>query len=874
MQDYDFSTPMMKQYIEIKKDYQDCFLFFRMGDFYELFLDDAKTGAQLLDITLTSRAKGRDGRVPMAGVPYHALDSYLHRLVKAGHKAAICEQITPPNKQGIVERKVVRVVTPGTLMHEAALDRKTNNYIVSIHQHDGVIAIAAADISTGTFLVHEQSVPSGRRQVLRSGASSSRADLIANELTRFLPSECIVADEWYNDADFLTTLTRQAQMNIFAYPDWQTASRKAEQILTNHFKVPSLHPFHLHGKVAAQQTAAVLLHYLQMTQQSSIQHIKTISWYSPNEGMMLDRSTIVNLELFQTIREQERQGSLCNLLDQTITAMGGRLFKVWLSNPLTSRTKIQERLDLVEEILQQRQLRAELREHLREVLDIERIIGRLSVGLGNPKDLIALKDSLKKIYELKELVARLTSPLAGELISALSPTLLTIIDHLDSHILPDPSFDPKGGGVMQDGVDPELDRLREIVRKGKGWVSELERQERDRTGISSLKVRFNSVFGFYIEVSKANLGQVPKEYERRQTLVNAERFITPELKEQEEVILTAEENMCQIEYEQFLGVVNTILDQVLPIQHAAQTVARVDVLTAFAEVAERNRYCKPALITDGRIEVTEGRHPVVEQLIENEQFVPNDVLLDQDEHQLQVITGPNMAGKSVFIRQVAIIVLMAQIGCFVPASAAEISVVDRIFVRSGASDVITSGLSTFMVEMVETAQILQNATRKSLIVMDEIGRGTSTYDGISIAWAVAEYLLTQKRSTAKTLFATHYHELQELAIRFPDRVRNMHMAVEREDGRPVFLHTLLPGGASHSFGIDVAELAGVPQTVLEKAREVLARLEGSGNLVDDPRIGHRLRSLDITNMTPLQALQTLDELKSSLETGSIGTDTK
>lgn len=884
MTEPDFNTPMMKQYLQIKRQYEDCLLFFRMGDFYELFLDDAKVGARVLDITLTSRSRGKDGRIPMAGVPYHAVDSYLNKLVKAGYKVAICEQLTPPNKYGIVERDVIRIVTPGTVMDEKALESKKNNYIFSLLMEKGRLGIAAADLSTGLFQVSEF-------------LTETPAQVIADELSRFTPAECILSEDHYNNADILRALKVQPDMNIYPYAEWEAYADRASQTLINHFNVKSLTVFNLQDKPIAQKTAAGLLGYLQNTQKGQVGHLKKIYLYSGDDAMQLDRSTIVNLELFSTLREGERRGSLLSVLDETVTAMGGRLLRRWLTKPLLKKEAIVARHDLVDELLKQRQLRLQLRETMGEIVDIERILARLSVGLGNPKDLVNLKNSLRLMGEVGQRIALLSSTLAGDLSRGVSPAIGKIGDIIEKYILKDPAFDPKNGTIVNDEISPELDRLRTIVKGGKDWITELEQQERQRTGISSLKVRFNKVFGFYIEVSNSHLESVPADYMRKQTLVNGERFITPELKKQEEIILQAEERMCTLEYEIFLEVVKQVLAETDAIQQAAQAIATVDCLVSFAQKAEQNQYCRPEIVEEKenevrrkiksadtredvvksqKLEIVSGRHPVVEQLLETAtdgRFVPNDTLLYPDGRQLLLITGPNMAGKSVYIRQVALIVLMCQIGSFVPAGSVSLALVDRIFVRSGASDVITAGLSTFMVEMIETAQILHNATSKSLIIMDEIGRGTSTYDGISIAWAVAEYLVTNQQIAAKTLFATHYHELQELEERFPAKIKNLHMATEQEDGKPVFLHTIADGGACHSFGIAVAKMAGVPEAVTKRAQELLKEIEerNTEDVVkshehnsdgeDQKKIVTYLQKIDLNNTTPLQALNVLAELK-------------
>lgn len=862
MPDHDFETPMMLQYMAIKKQYPDCVLFFRMGDFYEMFLDDAKLGAQVLDITLTSRSKGKDGRIPMAGVPYHAVDSYLQKMVKAGYKVAICEQLTPPNSRGLVERDVIRIVTPGTVLDEQALERKRNNFIVTVAWGKDALGLAIADISTGLFQAAEL-----QGKDLRS--------LLLDELTRLAPAECVLSEERYNDGVTLSVLKNQPGMNVFPYEGWDRFAGNAERYLKDTFHIQSLAVFDLEESPLAVKAAAPLLGYLIETQKGHISHIRKITPYRAEDTMQLDRSTITNLELFTTLREGEQRGSLLNTIDMTVTPMGGRLLRRWLMKPLVSKKRIVARHDLVEEFVRQRHLRAELRQGMGESNDVERIVARLATNQANAKDLVGMKQSLRILVEVGKRIEALSPTLAGELAKGVSPDIPQLADFIENYILENPAFDPKNGGIVAEGINAELDSLRRTVQGAKDWLVDLEVRERQRTGIGSLKVRFNKVFGFYIEVSKSNLRQVPSDYDRKQTLVNGERFTTPELKRQEEIILTAEERMNALEYEIFLEVVAKVLSYTDQIQAAAQVVAEIDCLSGFAELAELLHYSRPDVVNSQRMHIQGGWHPVVEQLLTDHRFVPNDTLLDPTERQLILITGPNMAGKSVYIRQVAVIALLNQIGSFVPAEQAKLPVFDRIFVRSGASDMISAGMSTFMVEMVETAQILHNATEKSLIVMDEIGRGTSTFDGISIAWAVAEYLVTNRAVAANTLFATHYHELQELANRFPTKIGNMHMAVEEERGKPVFLHTLVEGGASHSFGIAVSRLAGVPDAVNERAEELLAELEKRNvedvvnykNASQEPGkkkakiILSRIRNVDINTTTPLQAIELLVELQ-------------
>lgn len=874
----DFNTPMMKQYLEIKKQHMDCLLFYRMGDFYELFLDDALVGAKVLDITLTSRAKGRDGRIPMAGVPYHAVDPYLNKLVKSGYKVAICEQVSEPDKYGIVDREVIRIVTPGTVLDEKSLEKKENNYIISIAYDPKKLGIALADISTGQFLTTEIS------------AHNMQQTLI-DELSKINPSECILSESLYNNPNFLRILQSQRGLNIYCYHDWVKHAENASGMLKKHFGLKTLESFGIEGSPFALQASAALLGYLKHTQKDKIEHFKKISLFNNEDHVVLDRSTIVNLELFSTIRDQEKQGSLVSILDETTTAMGGRLLRNWIRKPLKQKTEILKRHDAVEYLIKNSELRDKLEVLFKQIADIERILSRLSVGIGNARDLVNLKLSLLNIVQVKELINNSDLYLFKEVYQSISVEVNDVINIIEDNILDEPNIALKEGGLIKSGLHEELDQLRKIVTKGKSWILNLEEKEKQRSGIASLKIRYNKVFGFYIEISNSNLNNVPKDYMRKQTLVNGERFITPELKEQEHIILTAEEKMNDIEFDLFNQVLKKVLAHISSLQQAAYNIAILDCIHNFANLAEKHQYTKPNLIDTGEISINGGRHPVVEQLLIDTQFVPNDVTLNHSNQQLMIITGPNMAGKSVFIRQVAVITLMAQIGSFIPAQEANITIVDRIFVRSGASDVITSGLSTFMVEMVETAQILNQATENSLIIMDEIGRGTSTYDGISIAWAVAENIA--KELGAKTLFATHYHELQELEKEYPN-IKNFHMAVENQNDKPIFLHTILPGGASHSFGVAVAKLAGVPQSVVDRATEMLTSLE-SRNIdtkeivapkpleqlplnfktidIAEHVITKELHDLDIHQMTPLEALNKLAELKEKLKITQLQNET-
>ncbi|HVZ58824.1 MAG TPA: DNA mismatch repair protein MutS [Patescibacteria group bacterium] len=871
----EFSTPMMRQYRSIKDKYPDCLLFYRMGDFYELFNEDAHIGAAVLNITLTGKAGGKDGRIPMAGVPYHAVDSYIAKLVKAGYKVAICEQLSPPNKKGLVQRDVVRIVTPGTLLDENNLDKKANNYIVSILIEDSVLALAVADLSTGYFAT-SQIDPEDLNQTL------------VDELSRLLPTECILPDELYNDAEFLKLLKTIPQLNIFPSTQFAAVQNDADKYLSRHFGVKTLEGFGLQEQKVALRTAAALLAYLKETQKGSVSHIQKIAPLGEHDGMLMDRSTMINLELFATIRDHDTRGSLLSVLDQTITAMGGRMLKEWLKKPLTDKALIEARLDAVETFSENPEMRKILRDLFAQIPDIERLLSRLSVNLGNARDLVNLKLALQTILQIKKLLQAYNednkiSLLLKNQINNFSKGLESIIHIIDQTIVEEPPITTREGRMIREGINDELDRLKNRINKSKDWIMELERSEKERTGITSLKVRFNKVFGFYIEVSKSYLDLVPPDYMRKQTLVNGERFITQELKEHEEIILTAEERINDIEYKIFSDTLTRVLKSTEIIQKSAVSIGVLDCLASFSLLSDSKRYVRPKILYSGEIRIKQGRHPVVEQLVDDP-FVPNDVTLDNISQSLLLLTGPNMAGKSVFIRQVALIVLMAQIGCNVPATSAHISLCDKIFVRSGASDVITSGLSTFMVEMVETAHILNNATQNSLIIMDEIGRGTSTYDGISIAWAVAEYLVKAIKPSPKVLFATHYHELQKLEDEYQKQIKNFHMAVTSDRGAPVFLHTILPGGASHSYGVAVARLAGVPQTVIDKANEMLQTLEfrdvtekGKQYDIVAPEINHEMTSiadhllvqelatLDVANLTPLEALNKLAELKEKIK---------
>lgn len=815
-----FQTPMMRQYAAIKSKHTDAILFFRLGDFYEMFLDDAKVGAEILDITLTARNKGKDGKIPMAGVPYHSADSYIAKLVKNGYKVAICEQVSDPSESGLVEREVVRVVTPGTLLDEKHLKQDSNNFVMGLELGSEKIGVAVADLGTGEYK-----------------ATQANPEALADELERFRPREVLLSKEAYQDPKTLKRLKNLNVQAVFAFEDWPNSHNGAALHLRGFYDVETLEGFGLKGKAEATVAAAALLKYLQETQKGRVQHLQSFSYYHAREFLALDATTIRNLELFSTLREGERSGSLWGVLNDTQTAMGGRMLRSWMLQPLVEADLINRRLEVVDFLVQNRDLRDKLRDNLQNVKDIERILSRLSVGTANGRDLVGLKESLEAVQEITEILPDVETQLIASLQKTLGLSATAeMADLIDTAIQDDPAATLREGGMIADGFNEDLDRLRQVTRGGKDWLARLEKKEKKRSGIESLKVGFNKVYGYYIEVSKAKAKNVPENYVRKQTLTNSERYITQELKEHEEKVLTAEEEVKELEYQLFGEVVDEVLQSLKPLQQIARAVATIDALANFAHLAESHRYTRPKIkplcdakthptgAISGDVRIKGGRHPVIEKLQKEQQFVPNDTRLDSGENQIQIITGANMAGKSTYIRQVALIVLMAQMGSFVPAESAEISIVDRIFTRLGASDQLASGLSTFMVEMVETANILNNLTDDSLVILDEVGRGTSTYDGISIAWSIAEHLALN--TNAKTLFATHYHELTELGEQL-ENVQNFSMAVadEPESEEIVFLYQVTPGGADRSYGIHVAQKAGLPRNVIRRAREILETLE-------------------------------------------------
>lgn len=872
------TTPIRKQYLQIKQQYPDAILFFRLGDFYETFDQDAEIAARELDIVLTSRNVAKNQRVPMAGVPYHAVEGYIVRLISKGYKVAICEQVGKAPKKGLVHREVVRVVTPGTVVEPSLLEEKKNNYLAAlvIDESDERAGVAYADITTGEFATTQIS-------------GHEAYALALQELARLGPRECLLSESDEMLAEGAGV--RDLDLFVTSYDAWRFELGNARQALLDHFEVASLAGFGCEGLPLATRAAGAIVQYLGQTQRAALAQFDGLRTYSTADFMTLDAATRRNLELTETIRGGERAGSLLGVLDATVTAMGGRLLRQWINRPLLDISKLQERLNAVERLFDDGFLRAEVIAQLKRLADLERLANRAVSGIAGPRDLLGIRKSLETVPALRSLLGQgegdteADHPLA-RLSRSLDPCE-EVVSLIAEAVADDPPVSLAGGGVIRPGYSAELDNVLLAARDAKEWVADLERTEQKRTGISSLKVGFNKVFGYYLEVTKANLDRVPDEYIRKQTLVNAERFITPELKEYESLILNAEERIAEIEARLFREVVARVAAAATRLLGTARALARLDVLAALAEVAARNNYTRPVLTEDGGIEIAAGRHPVVEQMADlGEPFVPNDARLSDDERIL-IITGPNMSGKSTFLRQVALVVLMAQIGSFVPAERASIGLVDRIFTRIGAQDEIAAGRSTFMVEMVEAANILNHATPRSLLILDEVGRGTSTYDGISIAWAVVEFIHNHPRLRAKTLFATHYHELTQLANFLP-HICNYNVAVAEEGDRVVFLRKVVPGGADKSYGIHVAQLAGLPRSVVHRAEEILKQLEDGAVrspmasrraievrqlslfVTSDPVV-EELKALDVHAMTPLEAITRLYELQKKAKGQAEGT---
>ncbi|MBW1803499.1 MAG: DNA mismatch repair protein MutS, partial [Deltaproteobacteria bacterium] len=810
-------TPMLKQYLGVKSEYPDAILFFRMGDFYEMFFDDAKTASRILGIALTARGTHNGQKVPMCGFPHHASKSYITKLIDNGMKVAICEQTEDPKQsKGIVKREVVRVVTPGSVVEEGAVDGKTNLYMAALAPGEKGYGLAHVDLSTGDFRVTEII---GWSEVL-------------DELGRIMPAEVLVPEEGNlgNRRDLAGYPREMLGREAF---DRQRARRR----LMDQLGARSLAGYVCEDMPDGVSAAGAVIHYLRETQKGSFDHIREIVSYRIGDFMFLDESTVQNLELFKTMRRQSSKGALFDILDRTLTSMGSRTLKRWMAYPLIDLGLIRKRLAAVSCFRDDRIFREDIRERLDGVYDLERLNGRISLGRANARDLVSLRDSAFRLPLIKEKLALSASELLAD-ISADMDTLGDIADLLDRAIEDEPPISLKEGGLIKEGYHEELDKLIAVTRDGKAWIADMAATEQQRTGIGSLKVGYNKVFGYYIEVSKTNLHLVPPDYVRKQTLVNGERFITDSLKKYEELVLGAEEKRVALEYDLFEDIRQRVARENRRIKETGRFIGEIDTLAAMAESAELNGYVSPDVNSGGLIDVVDGRHPVIEQTVKDEDFVPNDIRLDENEQQFLIITGPNMAGKSTILRQTALTVLMAQMGSFVPASKATIGIVDRIFTRIGASDDLARGQSTFMVEMNETANILRHATPKSLVILDEIGRGTSTYDGLSIAWSVAEALHDMDGKGVKTLFATHYHELTEL-LTTKQRVRNFNIAVKEWKDQIIFLRKLIPGGTSRSYGIQVARIAGLPEWVIERAKEILENLEGQEmDEAGRPRMAH------------------------------------
>lgn len=849
---------MMLQYLEIKKQYPDCILFFRLGDFYEMFLDDAQIGSEVLDITLTARSRGKDGKIPMAGVPFHAVDSYLAKLVSSGYKVAICDQVSEPDGKGLVEREVIRIVTPGTNLSDKSLKKKNNNYLLAIDYLNKNLTVIICDLGTGEV-----------SYVFEENISIIQAKQLIDDLfAKIKPVEGIVSERFYFDKEKMSLFSNYPDFFVYSYDNWQKQQLVVTKELLKVFRIQSLKELGISQKETLVLTLGSLIHYLRFTQKADLSHLQRLQQFDDGQYLLMDRSTISNLELLSTL-SGNKNNSLLDLLDFTHTGMGGRLLKKWLVKPLHQIDKINQRLDKVELFLKEESLRESIDNLLKQVADIERIVSRLSLNFGNPRDLISLKSSLQATKSISFLLDNFKQTKNTIIFYNLIEKIIKLIDKT---IDDNPPINPKNGGFVKNGVNKQLDDLVALTTKSRAWMSGFEKEERQKTGISSLKVKFNKVFGFYIEISKSNLHLVPDNYDRKQTLVNAERFITPELKHHEQLVLEAEEKIFAIEYQIFLQTVQKVLKEVVIVQQLASKVGEIDCLLSFAKASIEYNFSRPEVTKNGKLEIKGGRHPVIERIIGKHNFVPNDTLLD-DKQQLIIITGPNMAGKSVLMRQTALITLLAHCGCFVPAQSAQIGLTDKIFVRSGASDAITEGLSTFMVEMIETSRILQSATSDSLVIMDEIGRGTSTYDGISIAWSVAEKIVTSQKTNPKTLFATHYHELQDLEKKYQDKIANYKMAIKNFNNKPVFLYLFSKGEASHSFGIQVAELAGLPIDVIKRAKELLMNFDQDLSVPDwefienndsgqfDQEFKKEIKELDVNNLTPLQALTKLVDLQ-------------
>ena len=867
-------SPMMQRYLETKKEYQDCILFYRLGDFYEMFFDDAITASRELELTLTGKDCGQEERAPMCGVPHHAAEIYISRLIAKGYKVAICEQLEDPKKaKGIVKRGVIRVVTPGTLVDSNMLEERKNNYIMSIYKTGIYYGISICDISTGEFYSAEIKDNYNFPMLLDEIARYTPSELVVNSMM----ADCIeemdkikerfenVYVTKFNDKFFTQELNNiNLRFNIV-----DNNGRKIEEIADKKLSIGSIN---------------ALIEYIEETQKTSLDHINKITIYQISKYMALDINARRNLEITEKMRDKSKKGTLLWVLDKTSTSMGGRLLRRWLSDPLVDVNEINKRLNAVEELKDNIMLRGDIIENLKKVYDIERLTGKMAYGNANARDMITLKNSLIKLPEVKKILEFCKSDLLRELYENLDE-LQDIYTLIEKSIVDDPPMTVKDGRIIKLGYDPEIDKLKTAQTQGKNWLIKLEAEEKEKTGIKNLKVGFNKVFGYYLEVTKSNLNLVPERYIRKQTLTGAERYITEELKNLENQILGAEEKVVNLEYEAFTKIRQEIAKNVVRLQTTSEVVSTLDVLASFAEVAEDMNYCKPDVNNFGIIDIKNGRHPVIEKILGTGSFVENDTHLDKDENRLAIITGPNMAGKSTYMRQVALITLMAQVGSFVPAEQATIGVVDKIFTRVGASDDLSMGQSTFMVEMMEVASILKEATPNSLVILDEIGRGTSTYDGLSIAWAVAEYIADKEKCGAKTLFATHYHELTALEEKI-EGVKNYSIAVKEKGEDIIFLRKIIRGGTDESYGIHVAKLAGVPKEVTARANKILQSIERKNVLTGKKEekkdkkqvegqfdmynyklaeIAHEIDKINLNELTPIDALNTLVKIKEKMQ---------
>ncbi len=874
-------TPMMQHYLQTKEQHPGCILFYRLGDFYEMFFEDAVTVSRELEITLTGKSCGLEERAPMCGVPYHAVDNYLNKLIEKGYKVAICEQVEDPKlAKGMVKREVTRIVTPGTNLNIQSLEESRNNFLMSIAYFPGRIGVSVADISTGDYYLTE----------LEDNSK------LLDEISKYAPSEIICNDAFLVSGLSIEDMRNRLRIAVNVQEAHYFDEDGTKKLLKKHFKVAGLTGLGIEDFPVGILAAGALLKYLYETQMSSMSNITHIYPYLTSRFMLLDSATRRNLELAETLREKQKRGSLLWVLDKTKTAMGARMLRSYIEQPLIDKQQIEERLDAVDELTKDAISRDEIREYLNPVYDLERLITKITYGTANPRDLIAFRNSLAMMKPIKTVLEAFQGALLSQIREDIDP-LEELFTLIGAAIEEDPPILVREGGIIKDGFDKTIDSLRKAKTEGKNWLAALEEEDRNRTGIKNLKIKYNKVFGYYFEVTNSFKNMVPDDYVRKQTLANAERYTTPRLKELEDTILNAEDKLSTLEYDLFCKIRDTIGGEIERIQKTAKAVARLDVFASLSLVAERYHYVRPVINEKGLIHIKDGRHPVVEQVMENDMFVTNDTHLDNDKRLIAVITGPNMAGKSTYMRQTALIVLMAQIGSFVPAKSAKIGLVDRIFTRVGASDDLASGQSTFMVEMNEVANILRNATKNSLLILDEIGRGTSTFDGLSIAWAVIEHISNRKLLGAKTLFATHYHELTELEGKISN-VNNYCIAVKEKGDDIVFLRKIIQGGADKSYGIQVAKLAGVPDMVIDRAKEIVAQLSENDitekvqsiavdiksdhkkmqaydevdlqqfslfDTVKDEDVLQELLEVDVMNMTPVDAMNTLYRLQSKLK---------